>query len=89
MPAGRKALAALLVIILLSVLVPTRGAEAARSTDQFQACQDATDAPATVEDPFILDVGRVAVSVVHPEKEICLRSPIILVHSYRGPPVLS
>jgi hypothetical protein len=89
MPAGRKALAALLVIMLLSVLVPTRGAEVAQSKDQLQACQRTADALATVEGLFILDVGRAAASAVHPEKEICPRSPVILIYSYRGPPVLS
>jgi hypothetical protein len=87
--AGRKVLAALLMILLFSVLVPTRGAEVAQSKDQSQTCQYNADALAAVEGPFTLEINRAAVAVVHAEKDICLQSPIILIHPYRGPPVLS
>ncbi len=86
---GRKLLIALLMIMLISVLVPTRGAEVGQSKEGVQTPQHLADAVAVVEGFFILDVGRRAVSIIHSENKAGIQSPVILVYSYRGPPVLS
>ena len=86
---GGKVIAALLMIVLLSVLIPTRGAEVARSNEQVRACQDNAAMVAIVGHPFILEISKAAIYLTGPEKEIRLQSPVILIYPYRGPPVLS
>ena len=85
---GRKTLAALLMMVLLSVLIPTRGAEVVRS-NELRACQDNVGTVAVMGHPFTLEVSKTAIYLSRPEKEICLPSPSILIYPRRGPPILS
>ncbi len=86
---GGKIIVALLMMVLFSVLIPTRGAEIARSNDQLQACQDHAGAVAMSGHPFVLEVSTTAIYLARPEKEIRLQSPVIPIYPNRGPPVLS
>ena len=86
---GGKIVAALLMIVLFSVLVPTRGAEVAKSNEQLRACQDSAGAVALVEQSFNLEVNRSTIYLTRPEEEVHLQSPTIPIHPNRGPPVFS
>ena len=86
---GRKVVAALLMIVLLSVFMPTRGAEVWLSSYQLRAHQGNGDTVGTVEHPFVLEINRAATYLTHSEGEIRLPSPVSPIHLYRGPPVLS
>ena len=87
--AGRKTIATLLMLVLVSVLIPTRGAEVARSNDHLRACQESAGAIAAVEHVFAVEISKAVIYFALPEKEICLPSPSILIYPHRGPPVLS
>jgi len=87
--AGRKTIAALLMLVLLSVLIPTRGAEVARSNDVLRACQESAGAVAVVGHAFVFEISKAVTHLTLPEKAICLPSPSILIYPRRGPPVLS
>ena len=86
---GKKTIAALLMIVLFSVLIPTRGAEVARSSEQLRACQDSAGMVAMAGHTFVLEISKAAIYLTRPEKQICLQSPTILTCPLRGPPVLS
>lgn len=86
---GGKIIAALLMLVLLSVLIPTRGAEVARSNDQLRACQDGAGIVAVAVDPFVFEISKAAIAAAVLQEEIPLQSPTIPIYPYRGPPVLS
>jgi hypothetical protein len=86
---GGKIIAALLMVVLLSVLIPTRGAEVARSNDQLRACQDNAAIVAAVGQSLVLEISKAAVYLTHPEEETYFSSHTVLVCPHRGPPVLS
>jgi hypothetical protein len=86
---GRKILFALLVVMLLSVFIPTRGAEVARSADRLLISQAAIADLAAVGHPFVPELGRPAIYSIEAEKELGLDPPVILTYPHRGPPVLS
>jgi hypothetical protein len=86
---GKKTIAVLLMIALFSVLIPTRGAEVARSNDQLRACQENASTVATAGHPFVLEISTAVIYLTHPEEKFWLQSPAILIHPHRGPPVLS
>jgi len=86
---GGKIVAALLMIVLFTVLVPTRGAEVARSNDQLQTCQDHAGTVALVEQSFNLEISRPVIYLAFPEEGLRLQSPAIPIHPNRGPPVFS
>jgi hypothetical protein len=87
--AGSKTIAALLMLVLLSVLIPTRGAEVARSNDYLRACRESAGAVAEVGHASVVEISKAVVYLTLPEKELCLPSPSILIYPHRGPPVLS
>jgi hypothetical protein len=86
---GGKIIVALLMVVLLSVLIPTRGAEVARSNDQLRACQDNAGIVAAVGQSFALEISKAAIYPAHPEQEIYLQSHTIPIYPHRGPPVIS
>ena len=86
---GKKVIAALLMIVALSVLIPTRGAEIARSNDQLRACRDYADAVAIVGHLFVLEISKTGIYRATPEEGIGHHSPTIPTHQYRAPPVFS
>jgi len=86
---GMKVIAALLMIVLLSVFMPTRGAEVWLSSYQLRAHQGNGDTVGTVEHPFVLEINRAAIYMTHSREEIRLPSPVNPTQFYRGPPVLS
>jgi len=86
---GGKIIAALLMVVLLSVLIPTRGAEVARSNDQLRACQDSAGIVAEVGRSLVPEISKAAIYLTHPEEEIYLQSHTIPIYPHRGPPVLS
>jgi len=86
---GRKIIAALLMIVVLSVLIPTRGAEIARLDDQLRACRDYGGLVALVGHLFALEISKTGIYRATPEERIHHHSPTIPTHQYRAPPVLS
>ena len=86
---GRKILFALLAAILLSVFIPTRGAEVARSVDSLLISQAAVADVAAVGHPFVPEIDQRAIYSIEAQKELGLDPPIILTYTHRGPPVLS
>ncbi len=86
---GRKILFALLVAMLISVFIPTRGAEVARSVDGLLISQAAVADVAAVGHPFVPEIDQRAIYSIEAEKELGLDPPVILTYPYRGPPVLS
>ena len=86
---GKKTIAALLMIVLFSVLIPTRGAEVARSSEQLRACQDNAGMVALAGHTFVFEISKAAIYLTRPEKQASLQSPTILIYPLRGPPALS
>ena len=86
---GGKIIAALLMTVLLSVLIPTRGAEVARSNEQLRACQDNAGTVALVGHPFILEIRTAATYLAPSQEEIRVQSPFVPIYPNRGPPVFS
>lgn len=86
---GGKIIAALLMVVLLSVLVPTRGAEVARSNDQLRACQDNAGIVAAIGQSLVLEISKATIYLTRSQEKTYLQSPFILIHPHRGPPVLS
>ena len=86
---GRKILFALLVAMLLSVFIPTRGAEVAKPADSLLISQAAVAGVAVVGHPFVPEIDQRAIYSIEAEKELGLEPPVILTYPHRGPPVLS
>jgi len=86
---GKKTIVALLMIVLFSVLIPTRGAEVARSSEQLRACQDNAGMVALAGHPFVLEISKATIHLTRLEKQAPLPSPTIFIYPLRGPPALS
>ncbi len=83
-----KALVLFLAYVLLLVVVPSRGAEAASSDYGLKACQDAADTAVLAGHHPISQPLLTAQSYPLPEpKPVLHQSPSIPIHLYRGPPL--